>query len=148
MRKFVFVKQPIEATIGTLKSQQVCTRVTFITLFFVSSNLGGVAYMESVCTVCNIAHLCFHAVMFREWYGKLGMICVAGSPNMAKTKDVLSALHMGSSIQYFYAMKVMSSIITDIRKKYPPLPTTLLKHNFYYCYVSFKLCKMNPIFHE
>ena len=62
--------------------------------------------METINCSVNIAHLAFHATMFREIWGKLGMVCVAGQPNMAKTKDVLSALHMASDLQYFYAMKV------------------------------------------
>ena len=64
--------------------------------------------MESVCCSANIAHLTFHGMMFREIWGKLGMICVAGKPNMAKTKEIMSALHMASSRQFFYAMKVNS----------------------------------------
>ena len=72
----------------------------------ISSDMGGEIYMESVCCSANIAHLTFHGMMFREIWGKLGMICVAGRPNMAKTKDIMSALHMASSRQFFYAMKV------------------------------------------
>ena len=77
----------------------------------VFSNLEGDIYMESVCCSVNIAHLTFHAMMFREIWGKLGMICVAGQPNMSKTKEVLCALHMASSLQYFYGMKVKKSSI-------------------------------------
>ena len=73
------------------------------------SNLGGEIFMESMLCSVNIAHLTFHGMMFRELWGKLGMICVAGKPNMAKTKEIMSALHMSSSRQFFYAMKVNNS---------------------------------------
>lgn len=76
-------------------------------LVFTFSNMGGEIYMESVCMSANIAHLTFHGMMFREWWEKLGMICVAGKPNMAKTKEIMCALHMSSSRQFFYAMKVI-----------------------------------------
>ena len=62
--------------------------------------------MESICCSANIAHLTFHGMMFREICWKLGMICVAGKPNMVKTKEILSALHMSSSRQFFFVMKV------------------------------------------
>ena len=76
-----------------------------------TSNLGGKPYMESVCCCVNIAHLTFHGMFFREVWGKLGMICVAGKPNMAKTKEIMGALHMSSSRQFFYAMKVFCEVI-------------------------------------
>ena len=79
-----------------------------------TSNLGGEPYMESVCCSVNIAHLTFHGMFFREIWGKLGMICVAGKPNMAKTKEIMGALHMSSSREFFYAMKVFSKIIMNL----------------------------------
>ena len=72
-----------------------------------TSDLGGEIFMESICCSANIAHLTFHGMFFREVWGKLGLICVAGKPNMAKTKEILSALHMSSSRLLFYAMKVL-----------------------------------------
>ena len=44
--------------------------------------------------------------MFRSLYGKLGMPCIVGPPNMAKTKEIKSAMHMASSHKYLFANKV------------------------------------------
>ena len=65
--------------------------------------MEGEVYMESICCSANVAHLTFYAMMFCEIWGKLGM---AGKPNMAKTIEIMVALHMASSRAFFYAMKV------------------------------------------
>ena len=87
-----------------------------------TSSLGGEPYMESVCGCVNIAHLTFHGMFFREYWGKLGVICVAGKPNMAKTKEIMGALHMSSSRQFFNAMKVFSEIIIYLINYYHVCP--------------------------
>ena len=62
--------------------------------------------MESVCAGASLAILSFQAPMFRSLYGKLGMPCIVGPPNMAKTKEIKSAMHMASSHKYLFANKV------------------------------------------
>ena len=68
--------------------------------------MGGDVYFESVNCSANVAHLTFHGSIIRTIWGKLGFICLAGPPNIAKTKEIRSALHFASSDQYFFAMKV------------------------------------------
>ena len=70
---------------------------------------GGDAYFESVCAGPSLAIMSFHAPMFRGLYGKLGMPCIVGQPNMAKTKEIKSAMHMASSHKYLFAHKVSIS---------------------------------------
>ena len=48
----------------------------------------------------------FHGPVFRSIYGKLGFTCIASPPNMAKTKEIKSAMHSSSSDQYFFAMNL------------------------------------------
>ena len=67
---------------------------------------SGDPYFESVCAGPSLAILSFHAPMFRGMSGKLGMPCLVGSPNMAKTKEIKSAMHMASSHKYLFANKV------------------------------------------
>jgi hypothetical protein len=55
----------------------------------------------------------FHAAWYREKFGKLGMICIAGPPNIAKTSSLKVAMHMASSSNYFFSMKVMNVPSSD-----------------------------------
>ena len=71
-----------------------------------SSNQGGDVYFESVNCSSNIGLMTFHAPWFREKFGKLGMVCIAGPPNVAKTSSLKVAMHMASSPNYFFSMKV------------------------------------------
>ena len=50
----------------------------------------------------------FHGKWFREKFGKLGMVCIAGPPNIAKTSSLKVAMHLASSSSYFFSMKVGS----------------------------------------
>ena len=68
--------------------------------------MGGDIFFESMLCSANVAHLTFHGPFFRSIWGKLGFVCLAGPPNIAKTKEIRSALHFSSSEQYFFAMKV------------------------------------------
>ena len=52
------------------------------------SSLGGEKYMESINCAANIAMMTFHAAMIRAKFGKLGMVCIAGAPNVGKTKEL------------------------------------------------------------
>ena len=52
------------------------------------SALGGVKYMESVCCGANIALMTWHAGIIRAVLDKLGMVCIAGAPNVGKTKEL------------------------------------------------------------
>ena len=36
----------------------------------------------------------------------LYLVCIAGPPNIAKTNSLKVALHMASSLNYFFSMKV------------------------------------------
>ena len=75
-------------------------------LFFLCSKLGGLAYFDSVNCSANIAMMTFHAPWFRAKFSKLGMVCLAGPPNIAKTNSLKVAMHMASSSNYFFSMKV------------------------------------------
>ena len=66
----------------------------------------GDAYFESVCAGPSLAILSFMALLFRRWFGKLGMPCIVGDANMAKTKEIKSAMHMASTLAYMFAHKV------------------------------------------
>ena len=77
--------------------------------------MEGDAYFESVNCSANVAHLTFHGPIIRAIYGKLGFVCLAGPPNIAKTKEIRSALHFSSSGQYFFAMKVKFYSVLTIR---------------------------------
>jgi hypothetical protein len=44
--------------------------------------------MESVNCGANIAMMTFHAGMIRAKFDKLGMVCIAGAPNVGKTKEL------------------------------------------------------------
>ena len=74
------------------------------------SKQGGDIYFESVNCSANIAMMTFHAAWFREKFGKLGMVCIAGPPNIAKTNSLKVAMHMASSSNYFFSMKVESCL--------------------------------------
>ena len=54
----------------------------------------------------------FHA-WYREKFGKLGMICIAGPPNIAKTSSLKVAMHMASSPNYFFSMKVKNVTFSE-----------------------------------
>ena len=56
--------------------------------------MGGDAYFESICCGANIALMCWHAPFFRIKYGRLGMICLAGSPNLGKTKELMVSRYL------------------------------------------------------
>ena len=71
------------------------------------SNLDGEIYFESVNCTANIAMVTFHAPWFRAVFDKLGMICLAGPPNIAKTNSLKIAMHMASPSNYFFSIKVM-----------------------------------------
>ena len=71
------------------------------------SNQGGVVYFESINCSVNIAMMTFHAAWFRGKFDKLGMVCIAGPPNIAKTNSLKVAMHMASSLNYFFSMKVL-----------------------------------------
>ena len=77
-------------------------------LFF--SKQGGDIYFESVNCGPNIAIMTFHSAWYRETFGKLGMVCLAGPPNIAKTNSLKVALHMGSSLNYFFSTKVHNQV--------------------------------------
>ena len=63
-------------------------------------------YFESVNCSANIGMMTFHTPWYRAKFGKLGMICIAGTPNIAKTNSLKVAMHMASSSNYFFSMKV------------------------------------------
>ena len=44
--------------------------------------------MESVNCGANVAMMTFHAMVIRAIFGTLGMICIAGAPNIGKTKEL------------------------------------------------------------
>lgn len=44
--------------------------------------------MESVCCGANIALMTWHAGIIRAVLDKLGMVCIAGAPNVGKTKEL------------------------------------------------------------
>ena len=52
------------------------------------SSLGGEKYMESVNCGANIAMMTWYAGIIRTKFDKLGMVCVAGAPNVGKTKEL------------------------------------------------------------
>ena len=64
-------------------------------------------YMESVNCGANIAMMTFHGGIIRTNFDKMGMVCIAGAPNVGKTKELKVAMHMASSDNYFFGMKVM-----------------------------------------
>ena len=68
--------------------------------------MGGDIFFESLNCSANVGHLAFHGPVFRAIWAKLGFVCLAGPPNIAKTKEIKSAMHLASSDQYFFAMKV------------------------------------------
>ena len=49
-------------------------------------NLDFASYFSNMDCGANLAHMTTHAWIFRNLYGKLGMILVAGVPKLAKTK--------------------------------------------------------------
>ena len=55
---------------------------------FLLSALGGEMYMESVNCGGNIAMMTFHAGIIRAVFDKLGMVAIAGPPNVGKTKEL------------------------------------------------------------
>ena len=77
------------------------------------SDMQGDAYWESVNCSANVAHMTFSGPFFRAIWGKLGFVCLAGPPNIGKTKEIRSALHFSSSDQYFFAMKVLSALCPE-----------------------------------
>ena len=70
------------------------------------SALGEEIYMESVNCGANIAMMTFHGGIIRANFDKMGMVCIAGPPNVGKTKELKVAMHMASSDNYFFGMKV------------------------------------------
>ena len=44
--------------------------------------------MESVNCGANIAMMTFHSGLFRTMFDKLGMVAIAGPPNVGKTKEL------------------------------------------------------------
>ena len=44
--------------------------------------------MESVNCGANIAMMTWHAGIIRAKFDKLGMVCIAGAPNVGKTKEL------------------------------------------------------------
>ena len=68
---------------NVFKSHRNYQNLDFASYF---SNMDGDAYFESVNCGANLAHMTTHAWIFRNLYGKLGMILVAGVPKVAKTK--------------------------------------------------------------
>ena len=63
-------------------------------------------YFESLNCTASIAMMTFNAPWFRAMFDKLGMVCIAGPPNIAKTNSLKIAMHMASSANYFFSMKV------------------------------------------
>ena len=51
----------------------------------------------------NLGAMAFHGQYYRRKFGKLGIVVLAGKPNVGKSKDIMTALHMASSLQYFFA---------------------------------------------
>ena len=45
----------------------------------------------------------WHGQYFRGKFGKLGIVVLVGKPNIGKSKEIMTALHMSSSLQYFFA---------------------------------------------
>ena len=106
------------STYSHLIQRKFCRILMITTLCFSSfhRSQSGDAYFESVCSGASLALLSFHAPMFRGLFGKLGMPCIVGSPNMSKTKEIKSAMHMASSHQYLFANKVIIIILSELRK--------------------------------
>ena len=72
-------------------------------IFFLFSSLGGETYFESVCMGANLGAMAFHGQHYRRKFGKLGIVVLAGKPNVGKSKEIMTALHCSSSLQYFFA---------------------------------------------
>ena len=72
-------------------------------LHFSFSSIGGETYFESVCMGANLGAMAFHGQYYRRKFGKLGIVVLAGKPNVGKSKEIMTALHMSSSLQYFFA---------------------------------------------
>ena len=72
-------------------------------IFFLFSSLGGETYFESVCMGANLGAMAFHGQYYRRKFGKLGIVVLAGKPNVGKSKEIMTALHCSSSLQYFFA---------------------------------------------
>ena len=51
----------------------------------------------------NLGAMAWHGQNFRRKFGKLGIVVLAGKPNIGKSKEIMTALHMSSSLQYFFA---------------------------------------------
>ena len=51
----------------------------------------------------NLGAMAWHGQYFRRKFGKLGIVVLAGKPNIGKSKKIMTALHMSSSLQYFFA---------------------------------------------
>ena len=71
------------------------------------SKLSGAPYFESVACGPCVALMTWHAPFIRGKYGRLGMLCLSGPPNLGKTKELMVSLN---PIQFLAAM---SSSISD-----------------------------------
>ena len=78
-----------------------------IVIGFIYSNLFNQVLLEMKpilrAVVLVLVLPAWHGQWYRRMFGKLGIVVIVGKPNIGKSKEIMTALHMSSSQLFFFA---------------------------------------------